>query len=383
MNNTQTAIVVIGFNRVKPLERLLKSISSANYLVRNIPLIISIDYANNNEEVLKVADNFEWKFGTKKVIKHKVNLGLRKHVILCGDMSKEYESIIMLEDDLFVSPNFYTYSLIALNFSKNKPYLGGISLYNHRLNVHTNEIFQPIEDEYDNYYLQFASSWGQAWNKDQWKSFKLWYSKKSELLPKNNIPKNITDWSEKSWLKYFTAYLIDEDKYFLYPRVSLSTNFSEAGTHIDSNSTIFQVPLSYAKKYSVNLCGFEESLSVYDAFYENTRLYKHLNLHSKDLCVDLYGYRSSANKKYWITSQAKNFKILKTFGRSLKPIESNIIENISGADLILYDTTIQEKNKLKPNKFKRISYSIGQLSVKNSALITIELLRSKLKGKFG
>ena len=54
--------------------------------------------------------------GIKKIIKHSKNLGLRAHVITCGDLVNIYDNIIVLEDDLFVSPYFYKYANDALNF---------------------------------------------------------------------------------------------------------------------------------------------------------------------------------------------------------------------------------------------------------------------------
>lgn len=383
MKNNTPAIIAVAYNRPQSLARLLRSINNAIYSGTDIPLIISIDYAENNEEVLMTAKKFKWDFGSKEVIYHKKNLGLRKHVIKCGDLSETYGSIIMLEDDLIVSPNFYTYAVAALNYSEGKSHLAGISLYNHRLNVHTNEIFSPIQDGYDNYFFQFASSWGQAWSMLHWNQFKLWYVKNPKLIPKSNIPKQITDWSDKSWLKFFTAYLIDKNLYFLYPKVSLTTNFTEAGTHFDLDSTGFQVPLSFAKNYTIKFSTIENSQSIYDAFYENIQLYKTLGLQKKELTIDLYGYKPQSNKRYWITSQIKSFKILETFGMSLKPIDANIILNIKGDDIYLYDTSQQESNDNKAKRYRRIFYSIGQLSIKNSLIVSSELLALKIKGKFG
>ena len=64
----------------------------------------------------------------------------------------------------------FTTSPYAMEFSVNKKYIGGISLYNHELNVHTKENFKALDDGYDNWYFQFASSWGQAWSKANWTS---------------------------------------------------------------------------------------------------------------------------------------------------------------------------------------------------------------------
>ena len=382
MNEKITAVVVIAYNRPKSLTRLLQSLGDARYPDVNIPLIISVDFAEKNQEVLRIVENFNWKFGTREIIKHKKNLGLRKHVLKCGDLSANYDAIIMLEDDLFVSPNFYTYATQALNFSEDKAYLAGISLYNHPLNVHTNEIFKPLDDGYDNYYFQFASSWGQAWTREQWRKFKLWYVENQKIVPDAQIPKNVTDWTDKSWLKYFTVYLINTNKYFLYPKISLSTNFSDTGTHAESDSTSYQAYLNFAHSNTSLFSRIEESNSIYDAFYENMRLHESLGLDNNELCVDLYGYKNDFTSKFCLSTQLLNYKIIKSFGRSLKPIDANIIANINGSDIFLYDTSTNQVNNKLPNNYRRISYNIGHLSFRNSLLVTGKLLALKIKATF-
>lgn len=384
MNKSITsAIVVIAYNRPNSLARLLESINNAKYQISNIPLIISIDFAENNKKVYQIADKFIWNYGLKKVIKNHENLGLRKHVLKCGDLTNIYGSIIMLEDDLYVSPNFYEYAVSALKFSENKNYLAGISLYNHPVNVHTNEVFKPLEDGYDNYYFQFASSWGQAWTKEQWSTFKVWYEENQTLTSDTQIPKNVTDWSDKSWLKYFTVYLIKTNKYFLYPKVSLSTNFSDAGTHVGFDTTSYQTALKIANQKDTIFSSIDESQSVYDAFYENTQLNEFLGLEKDELCVDLYGYKKEFTLRYCLSTQLLNYKIIKIFGRSLKPLDANILFNIKGVDIFLYDISVQQKNPHKINHYRRLLYNLGHLSFKNSFLITRKLYFLKIKTIFG
>lgn len=169
-------IVVVAYNRPQSLKRILKFIGNAKYPDKNVPLIISID-KGDNEEVLNIANDFVWEYGEKIVDYQKENLKLRKHILKCGNWSKKFGSVIILEDDLIVSPYFYAYAQKALSFSTDKHYIGGISLYNHRWNVNVSEPFEISDDPFDNWYFQFASSWGEAWTKEQWISFLEWYEK--------------------------------------------------------------------------------------------------------------------------------------------------------------------------------------------------------------
>lgn len=379
MSYSITPIVIVAYNRPKSLLRLLRSINNANYPSKEIDLIISIDKAENNEEVLEIANNFIWEYGKKLVKYNEINLGLRKHILKCGDISKKYGSVIILEDDLYVSSNFYNYSLQALKFSDDKNYVGGISLYNHMINVHNREFFIPIEDGYDNWFFQFASSWGQAWSKLQWENFKEWYSKNQELKSRKNIPTNVSSWSDKSWLKFYIAYLIKENKYFIYPKISLTTNFSDAGTHVGKDGTGFQVPLAHLKNKEYQFSNLKISNSVYDAFYENQTLHAYLSLNKEEVCIDLYAYKPKPMERYWLTTKILDYKVLNSFGRSLKPIDMNIIENIKGEEIFLYDTSSSQKNMAKYNWQRKFIYNIKHISLTDALKISYFKFLEKLR----
>ena len=378
-SNSFIPIVVVAYNRPHSLSRILKSLSQAEYCHNDIDLIISIDRSDKNHDVLEIANEFKWQFGEKIVKYQKFNLGLRKHIIKCGDLSLEYGAVIILEDDLYVSPNFYNYALNALQFSSGKDYIGGISLYNHQLNVHTRDQFAALEDGYDNWYFQFASSWGQAWTKKQWIDFKNWYSEGEKPITDKRIPKNVISWSNKSWLKYFIAFLIEKNKYFLYPKNSLTTNFSDAGTHVGDSSSSFQVPLFYSDSKVYNFSTMDSSNSVYDAFYENKNIHEYLGISKEEICIDLYGYKPQPSIRYWLTPKIINFKILKSYKRALKPIDANILCDIKGFDLFLYDTEINTQNKHEEQKNSRILYNIKHLSYRNISWLFLNQSLLKIK----
>jgi len=217
------AIIVVAYNRPNSLKNLLTSISRANFKEKDIPLVISIDYTNSkeHEEVLNVASEYEWIYGEKKVIAHNKNLGLRNHILSCGDMSLLYGSAIILEDDLRVSDGFYTYGTAALNYYENNKNIGGISLYSYEFEEQHSHTFYPRDIGGDTFFIQWASSWGQAWTANQWKSFREWYSEDKSL---NNIrmPEYVKLWG-KSWKKYYIAYLVENNRFFAFPYASYTT----------------------------------------------------------------------------------------------------------------------------------------------------------------
>ncbi|GGW40888.1 glycosyltransferase [Arenibacter certesii] len=378
MNSQSLPIVVIAYNRPRSLRRLLDSLSKATYPDRNVPLIISIDHSDTNKEVLQIATDFEWLFGIKTVVYSDVNLGLRKHVLKCGNYATEYGNVILLEDDLYVSPCFYEYTLKALEFTKGKEYIGGVSLYNHQFNVHKVVNFTAIDDGFDNWYFQFASSWGQAWSKTHWEEFYTWYKNQGVLPPNPETPDNVTAWSEKSWLKYYIVYLIEKNKFFLYPKVSLTTNFSDQGTHAVKDSSTYQVSLLHYAAKNFNFSKLEESNSTYDAFFENLKLHKLLELNKHELCVDLNGYRKVYNKRYILTTQILNFEIVKSYGKALKPIDANIIANIPGNEIFLYDSSKTVTNIITIDKLQNILYNIKYISYRDALYLFVSMTKMKI-----
>lgn len=191
-----------------------------------------------------MAEDFGWRFGDKHVVAHPTRLGLREHILRCGDLSEKYGGVIVLEDDLYVSPEFYEYTLEALAFYRTNSRIAGISLYNYRYNETAKLAFRAIEDGSDCYFMQTASSWGQCWTWDQWRAFRQWYDENREQPAA--IPKNVESWPETSWKKYFIKYVVATDRFFVFPRISLTTNFSNSGTHEIAPGNYLQVPLLMA-----------------------------------------------------------------------------------------------------------------------------------------
>ena len=392
------AIVAIGYDRPEALKRLLLSVEAAEYAEGTSPvLIISID-KSDSDDVVRVAEEFEYSHGRKIVMARNERMGLREHVLSCGDLVDEYESIIVLEDDIFVSPCFYSYACEALEFSDKDDRIGAISLYDHRFNVHVRESFCAIDDGYDNYYLQIASSWGQAYTRKQWKSFRSWYeANRNRDLSKPSVPSNITGWSDRSWLKYYIVYLIETGQFCLYPRISLTTNFGDAGTHEKKNDTDLQVPVAgKGNRSSYVFSTLHESHAVYDSFFEPVAYVRNEKIcfgicenAEKDSCpliMDLYGIKQiksladESDTSLVLSSRLLPYSVKATFGRQMRPIDANIVYNIAGNDFYLYDL---DKSGAVPGKHPeafRLFYEYKGISAKRMMRMIGYRIREKIFG---
>lgn len=338
MNDSNPVIIVVAYNRADSLKRLLQSLLYAKE-ISAAKLIISIDnQAPQNFDVKELADSFEWPFGEKEVQYQSEHLGLKKHILKCGNLTQEYESVIILEDDLFVSPYFYKYAIAAKAFYANDEQIGGISLYNQPRQEAEELPFFPLMDHSDVYFMQLPSSLGQLWTRDQWKQFKTWYDTGPDLS-REMLPAYIYRWPETSWKKYFAAYILDQNKYFVYPRISLTTNFFDSGAHMtDSSSHGGQTPLKLIDS-KFRFLSFVDSDCVYDMNLElKAASIKRLSVEeiNYDFELDLYGSKEIDKIKtpYVITSRPCHHPI-KGYRRALKPHEMNVIFNLEGSDLSL------------------------------------------------
>jgi hypothetical protein len=305
-------IIAIGFSRAQSLSRLLRSLNQAEY-PHEVDLIISLD-GEAATDVIAVAREFEFEHGRHLVRIQPQRLGLRNHILWAGDQSQEHGSVIVLEDDIVVDRHFYRYGVSAVHAYSNESRVAGIALYSPRRNEFANLPFIPLENSLSSYFMQIPCSWGQLWTQSQWSRFRSWYDPflESGRIEDVDLPDQVKAWSAASWKKYFAAYLVLEDKYFLYPYRSYTTNCSDSGgTHIGAETSIHQVPLAdQSRSFEKVLHGdFTESSVTYDAFMEPgvTRIAGMLEVDANSLEVDIYGIKPQSllsKKKYVLTTKA-------------------------------------------------------------------------------
>ncbi|WP_342539064.1 glycosyltransferase family A protein [Sporosarcina sp. FSL K6-1540] len=385
----EIAIVAIAYNRPVSLKRLLQSLDEVSYDDKiKVPLIISIDWSENRDSVYEVAEKFTWEYGPEKIIKHKENLGLKKHIMFCGDLTKEYEALAVFEDDIYVSKGFYKFGLKAIEYYGNSEKVSGISLYTPEWNQTANRFFSVEQNEYDTFLMQYAQSWGQIWTRNWWSNFKQWFEEENNNdFNKETIPYNVQAWPDNSsWLKYYIKYCIEKDKYFVYPKLSYSTNFSEVGEHNSISTPSYQVSLFHAQKSDYIFQPEDDNTLNYDAFFEREHLSQYLNCKEEELCVDLYGTKKNS-KRYLLTTQILNYETVKSFGMKLRPHELNVIRNIEGQEIHFYDThkiikrTSDIKKKRKYINIYLSLYDIRATSRKNLILLTLEYLKLAIYNK--
>lgn len=147
-NKEKVAIICVGYNRIKSMKRLLGSLLKAVYPSKDIPLVISVD-CSGDTELYEYVKEFEWPFGRKYVNIQEKRLGLKDHIYQCGELTNQFKAIILLEDDLFVSPFFYSYVLKTLDKYGNDSRIAQISLYKNERNGYVGLPFVNIQNGSD------------------------------------------------------------------------------------------------------------------------------------------------------------------------------------------------------------------------------------------
>lgn len=356
-DQSKIAVVVVGYNRYHGLKRLLDNLNSCNYPDYGVPLIISVD-ASGNEEVYDLVNNFNWNHGYKIVNIEKQRLGLKKHILQCGSLTRFFKAVILLEDDLYVAPDYYDFAEIMIDYYGKDNRISGISLYEPEINDHVGFPFHPLKNGYDVFAWQRVNTWGQIWTWSMWEPFITWYNQWDEDFSNIDIPIRIKKF-KRAWSKYYSAYCAMNKKFFIYPYESLLTNFNDSGgVHSFGDNSIPQVSLlQYKKNYK---CGKFEELVKYDIYGQNHEIPSWLSICSDEITIDLYGLNDKYRGRYILCPYKLSYKVICSFGVCMRPLEINIKNKIDGNDIFLYDRGFADATSAPTRHFKYdyISYHL-------------------------
>jgi len=321
------AIVVIAYNRPDSLIRLLGSIARMQVPDNSKPrLVISID-GGGDSRTIEVARDIIWAYGEKVVIEHDQNLGLKEHMLQCGDMSQQYGAVILLEDDLVVSPAFYLFACAVLKCYAGDDRIAGISLYSQRVNETAGCIFEPINNGHPVFLSRMPSSWGQAFTARQWKWFRGWLKNTNSLSDSPEIPDNIRRWPESSWKKYFCDYTVHSKRWFIYPYDSYTTNFGDVGQHHVRRSTATQVELTMSSAFLV----FPpiNDMIRYDLYWELVS--NESSDQELEVVWDVYGTKTYVAAEYVVSCKScEGYKKIQGYAQDLRPVQLNYFMDNQG-----------------------------------------------------
>jgi len=233
-------ILLFVYNRLWHAKQTIKALQQ-NELSRDSELYIYSDGPKNRKDTivvdrvrsyLKQIDGFK----TVRIIKRYKNWGLAKSVIAgISDIVSQYDKVIVLEDDLLLSPHFLRFMNEGLEFYRDDERV--ISLHGY---------IYPLEGQLpETFFLRGADCWGWATWRRGWDEFEedgkklLDELEQSELARKfdfdGNYPyfqmlRNQIQGKNDSWAIRWYASAFVKNKLTLYPGKSLVKNIGLDGS---------------------------------------------------------------------------------------------------------------------------------------------------------
>ncbi|KAH7301636.1 hypothetical protein KP509_23G035300 [Ceratopteris richardii] len=262
------SVNIITQNRVRSLQRLLKSLANAYYVGDQITLTFNMD-SKVDAETLRAVHEFTWPHGPKVVRRRIIQGGLIRAVSESWYPASDDEFGLLLEDDIEVSPFYYMwikYALLAYYYdpSVSLPELSAIALYTPRLievvkerpKWNATDFFKQLHPNMP-YLHQLPCSWGSLFFPKHWREFYNYMGARFTEDAKQNpvqIPKSRTNGWQASWKKFLIDMMYLRGYVTLYPnfpeQASFSTNHMEPGAHINASGNVlnhrkedFEVPL--------------------------------------------------------------------------------------------------------------------------------------------
>jgi hypothetical protein len=163
-------VVLFVYNRVDHTSRVLETLGK-NELAKDTELYVFSDAAKSDKGLDKVnavreyINQKEWQknFKTVTIVQAEKNKGLAKSVIGgVSEIIEKYGKVIVVEDDLILSPYFLNYMNGALDYYKEDSKIWAISGYSFPMRSLKNY-------PHDVFYSYRGSSWGWATWDDRWK----------------------------------------------------------------------------------------------------------------------------------------------------------------------------------------------------------------------
>ncbi|MDB9521110.1 glycosyltransferase family 2 protein [Dolichospermum circinale CS-1225] len=293
-------IAFFAYKRPEHTKQSLESLAQ-NEGAESSELFIFCDAAKKPEDeasvtqVREVVRSKQW-CGKVHIIEREQNLGLANSIIQgVTELCSKYGKVIVLEDDLILSPFFLNYMNTALNQYEDTPEVMQISGY-----------MFPVELKHtkaDAIFLPFTTSWGWATWQRAWNHFDPLMSGYIELknnrklrnkfnlnnsypyfeMLENQLNRKIDSWAIRWYLSTFVLNGIT-----LYPTHSLVKNigFDGSGVHCGVN-TVFETIISQQ-----NIFSFPEKNKI--SMNKSQIVFKYLKVKTKqNLFTSFTGSRSS------------------------------------------------------------------------------------------
>ena len=195
-NHKKTPVAVFSYNRPDHTRRTLEALSKC-HRVNECDVFLFSDGAKNDAAYLDVSATrkvlHEWSNQLNaQIIEQPQNIGLAKSIVSgVTSLCEKYGRVVVIEDDLVVSPDFLHYMIESLNRYTDEEQImqvGGFTLC------------APSDLSTDCFFLPVTTTWGwgtwqRAWQKFSWEPFDL------------DVAKTDIEWKKRFTVNMSCSYL--------------------------------------------------------------------------------------------------------------------------------------------------------------------------------
>ena len=283
MNKTYSPIALFTYNRVEHSKIAVKTLLD-NPEAKNTDIYIYSDGPKNESDVYKVSENRNFLrtvsgFRSVTLIEKEFNCGLSNSLINgITDIVNKYGRVIVVEDDLSVSPFFLKFMNDALEYYKNEEKVSAISGYVNPVDTKMPEMF----------FLRYFSCWGWATWKRAWDLFnpdsldllfrirKTWKTNEFNIGNSKNFYNMLLNKAlgkNDSWAIRFYASSFLNNKLILFPGKSLvdQNGYDGTGTHCSTGgfpaAHMAQQPINI--NMSLQISESQEAFLAYQKFFKS------------------------------------------------------------------------------------------------------------------
>ncbi|KAL6850426.1 hypothetical protein ACP4OV_021053 [Aristida adscensionis] len=252
-------IKLLAYDRPGALRRCLRSLAAADYAGDRVALHVMLDHRPPNSsspagaapllaashEILAFVDAFPWPHGEKRVHYRAANAGLQAQWIEAWWPGSDDEFAFVVEDDLEVSPLYYTFlKSVVMKYYYDRenysPYVFGASLQRPRFVAGKHGKKIQLDWETRLFLYQMVGTWGQLLFPEPWKEFRLWYDEhKAKGIKPILEGMKTTGWykkmGERIWTPWFIKFVHSRGYFNIYTNFlkerALSISHRDAGVN--------------------------------------------------------------------------------------------------------------------------------------------------------
>ncbi|PKA27065.1 methyltransferase, TIGR04325 family [Leptospira meyeri] len=241
-------IIIFVYNRPDHTKRVIDSLI-ANEEASESDLIIYSDFAKAETHLMKVNEVRSYLkeikgFKSVRIVERTENYGLAKSIISgVSEVIEQSGSVIVLEDDILVSPYFLRFMNSGLEKYKEEEKVASIHGYSYPIDTNGLD---------DTFFIRGADCWGWATWRRAWQYFEPDGEKlRDQLIREDLVARFDYDYTypffqmltdqilgrNNSWAIRWHASIFLKNKLTLYPKESLILNIGldNSGTHCDDN----------------------------------------------------------------------------------------------------------------------------------------------------